>query len=537
MFIRHRSSSPEVTQELEGENRARKVIDETHKTLKEIIPPNMEEIITIGIIKPEDIEYQMLLKSGLDPSYIIGGKIKRGDLLKAGFILINKIGGGEKPIIACIINGVDFSKRILITEDELNTIKKYQQDNNIFPKDASKIDAITKDMILALEANNPQEHKRIVPQDFALANLSFRKLNKSKDLPDDIIHRISHLFLTKSLIPHSKKPFFDNLDLYNILFRDIITEPAEKINGAPKKFRTVYLNPISLSRGSRRIKLKGATSPFLDNGFHFEYNEDEVLILPNGKTVRLNYVVAHLASRGLSEMSSENTAHDQHYITIDEYVRYIYSSEQEATESEIQKLANKLEFEEDKYLLKIQIRLLQIALFLFPDDESIKPLLPKIENYLIKKGYPTVLPDQLITDYFSFIREKENFKETYPINILNPNEVKKYRTKIDISPVEASKEYFEIYPVDIIKLLPTLKPADNPPNFLMNNPYMLPENIEILVKFKTQTKWKRVGAIFFSVDGTDSVLIVGYDSPYRHDFIIGNHHRELFEFCIALKSD
>ena len=102
----------------------------------EDIPPNPDDVISIGAITESDVEFSALVDAGVSPDLIGSGKLKRADLLKAGFVFNNHPLGRnmEKPLLKGIVDGINLEKRKLLTQDELNMVllfQKEQQDDFI----------------------------------------------------------------------------------------------------------------------------------------------------------------------------------------------------------------------------------------------------------------------------------------------------------------------------------------------------------------------------------------------------------------------
>lgn len=84
--------------------------------------PDMDEVIAVRLT-PMSPEWEGLKKVGVQLSPLGAVEITRGQLLEAGFIFLNVIGGGEKPLISSTIDigGTrhDFSQRVLLTRQSL----------------------------------------------------------------------------------------------------------------------------------------------------------------------------------------------------------------------------------------------------------------------------------------------------------------------------------------------------------------------------------------------------------------------------------
>src|SRR3989338_6592349 len=98
---------------------------------QEAIPPDPNEIIVLPCLVSGSPEIAHLQSAGISLSELREGKVTRERLLNAGYVFINKIGGGEKPIISVQIavpggEDIDFSRRTLLTHEEFAVVLDYQ---------------------------------------------------------------------------------------------------------------------------------------------------------------------------------------------------------------------------------------------------------------------------------------------------------------------------------------------------------------------------------------------------------------------------
>lgn len=118
--------------------------------------PNLEEKIPLRHLQEDSAECAALLDgvAGVDIGVLQQEGVSRRELLDKGFIFSNRIGNGEKPIIDAVIDGIDFGKKILLTKDELEIVKKYQASHpEEFGCGDHKLEDVCKDMLRFLDCS------------------------------------------------------------------------------------------------------------------------------------------------------------------------------------------------------------------------------------------------------------------------------------------------------------------------------------------------------------------------------------------------
>lgn len=280
--------------------------------------PNMNDVIHVGKMNKTNEEYQKLVDNGLSESDINNGNIKRGDLLKAGFAFINRIGGGEKPLINVVLNGKDFGELKLLTNEELETVKEYQNSNpEKYGLKGENLDEIRKDMFSFLAASSRVRSR-----------LGSKSNAFNGTLADDInFESESDYALVRNYYNNQeKKNDSFGKEFMNKYCKDIYPwEDNENISFYGDDHLREKLFKYVPKRNS---SLNNMPSPFLDSGFYFNQNID-VMVNNNGEYRRLNFAVVHLLSRGLSEMgASKNNSFDQNYFTLGEYRDQIYQKDE-----------------------------------------------------------------------------------------------------------------------------------------------------------------------------------------------------------------
>lgn len=271
---------------------------------QEALPADPNEVIHLGELRVDSPEWAQLLQSGISSSAIETGDISRKELLDAGFAFLNKIGGGEKALIATTIimnddSIVDTGQRTLLTTAELDTVRQSQGSSESAANEQTRIAMI--DFLQAskeIAAMEPEIKK-------ALFKEAQRRVLDSGN--EENIGLLGNFF----------QSIAESGDNYRLGF--VIDHCAANLN-----LTRIGGIPIS-AFSSRSEALHGRPSPFLDSGYHFDVNDD-VTIYPEDptKTRRLNSVVVHLLSRGIHEEgASVNGSHDQTYMTDKEFTELL----------------------------------------------------------------------------------------------------------------------------------------------------------------------------------------------------------------------
>lgn len=302
----------------------------------ESIPADPEARIPIGLLTPDDRDYQRFIARGIPPHHIASGSLLRRELRQAGFAFINNfhLDGNtrrsEKPIIAATIplegEAVDLGAFSFLTQEELTGVTAFQQQHpeRFASRDVSG-ETIRKDMLSLLLG-----HAFLGVSPPLSGPVNALRVSIKPDHYD---------FWDRRLIAAYKKHvLYAGLQLYGFAdwdrryeadaafmqtyFSDIYPwteEDAHKKNEQPP-VRSARRNGLKIEQ--RVGALQGQPSPFLDSGFRFGINPDEYLAIDGLGTRRINMVVFHLLSRGLSQMGRGEI--DQQYITLGEYVDTLY---------------------------------------------------------------------------------------------------------------------------------------------------------------------------------------------------------------------
>lgn len=317
-------------------------IDQLYKELKQLEerPADMDEVIRIVGIDPSLSEFNQLQSAGMESSFLQVGCVTRGALLDAGYVFLNRIGGGEKPLISAQlsidvegnIETVDMGKKVLLTQTDLDAVIQYQKSQpGVYITESADIDSIRKDMLLLLqqsigEQNNLSQNTNAV---FRVAQRRILDDSKYTDKDRDALKQ----FFIKEYEEYQKTEISR---LGYIMQECMIGIDIARVRGIPFE---IFAKRLSA--------LQGAPSPFLDSGFHFNTNYD-VTFYPHdsSRTRRLNMGVIHLLSRGLNEMGeSTNQSHDQRYFTAGEYEKEIYEKNgtiEPVSDEDLEKIATRL---------------------------------------------------------------------------------------------------------------------------------------------------------------------------------------------------
>lgn len=278
-------------------------------------PADPNEVISIVGFSSTAPEFLRFKEMGVDAETLNRGRLTRQQLLDAGYVFLNRIGGGEKPLLASVIpvNGsdADMAAKVLLTQEELGAVMEYQKQNpEQFGTAGVEREALRHDMLAFLSEVDIEQaqlgRKSVDALEAALKKIEEDPKFSAEDR--DILGR----FLEQKMQSQDwvwEKDYF-------------LQECMSGLNLAMVRGVPISVYP------TRHSALHQAPSPFLDSGFHFDTNYD-VTLYPNMedtvKTRRLNMAVIHLLSRGFNEMgSSLNNSHDQRYITSGEYARDVF---------------------------------------------------------------------------------------------------------------------------------------------------------------------------------------------------------------------
>jgi hypothetical protein len=310
----HKSLTPFILES--GRN-----IDQLYEDLKrhEARPADRDELIKIVRLSPSQPEFNHMLSVGVKSSALDAGRVTRGVLLDAGYVFLNRIGGGEKPLVNAQIpmavegrvETVDIGKKILLTQDELEAVTQYQSSQlGASAIENSNPNILRKDMLLFLQEAIVEQNNLAHNKSAAFRAAQGRIIDNPKYTDED--RKTLRQFFAKQSEEYQRT---GSSRLGYLMEECIPGIDLIKVRGIPFEILP-----------TRFSALRDIPSPFLDSGFHFDTNYD-VTLYPHepDRARRLNMVVVHLLSRGLSEMGkSINNSHDQHYISAGEYEKQIY---------------------------------------------------------------------------------------------------------------------------------------------------------------------------------------------------------------------
>lgn len=297
-------------------------IDQLYEELKqhEGVPADRNEQIKIIGLKSFHPEFGHLQSVGVELSDLQTDHVTRGALLDAGYVFVNRIGGGEKPLInaqvpMAVDNGietVELGKKVLLNQEELDAALEYQKSQPGFIVENADPEAVRKDMLLFLQQAVAEQNGLAQKSNSMFRAAQGRILEDPQYTEED--REALRQFFAKQYGEYQA----GSSNLGYIMQECMAGIDLAKVRGVPLEIMSKRLS-----------SLQGTPSPFLDSGFHFDTNYD-VTLYPHdhSQTRRLNMAVIHLLSRGLSEMGeSTNDSHDQRYITAGEYEEQVYGRE------------------------------------------------------------------------------------------------------------------------------------------------------------------------------------------------------------------
>ena len=373
-------------------------ISRVHETIidQEQREPEMDEYLPVGKIQPGEPEFERLTASGVSPEEIKEGRVKRRDLIKAGFVFNNYPLGHlmEKPLIKGEIDGVNYTDKKLLTQKELEAVFAFQEGHpDQFIPEGVDADDLRQDMLRFMFTapdprptffRSPVNVLRNARDGIEFPNLTSREmLNEWKRSPE-----VKTAKLDKRLVdlywadyrakqaakagksPEEFNPYLSELEFMAEHCHDIYPwGDANLFSGTEARGKTVF------EIDSRKSSLNYFPSPFLDSGFHFPPAlevDGEVIVLGNPDLTvndpegvfRVNMMVYHLLSRGLSEMGdSKGVSYDQDY-TIGHFAKKIYAQpggrETQYLKEDAMWAASQ-NFDKNRLLLALRQRLVEIA--------------------------------------------------------------------------------------------------------------------------------------------------------------------------------
>lgn len=384
-----------------------------YKTLvkQEFVVADPNELIFIGPIKRDDHEYQKLVETGVPEQAISERRITRRDLLNAGFAFNNQpLLAIEKPLINAVINGVNYGERKLLTREELEIVKQYQrQYPELYGSEETASDEFRKDLlsfiltsqdVLPDYIKNRVNFLRLCINNITTPYFSFEA--KSQYDKDKLTRKVNPIY--KKLIDIYRSAVISKDNFYQDEVRIIENDladvmPWEEQEGF-NRFNITARGKRAMLIESRRIRLNGLPSPFFDSGFHFPSNignPDYTVIGSNGKLFRVNMLVFHLTSRGVSEMGDDTQKDGEQDYSIGNYIRDLAPRDETERSTTRQKEEAKLQlilsFNQEELMKKVQGRLKQMALTWAAsqiEDSQAKKLAEEIKMIESRKVEPAL---------------------------------------------------------------------------------------------------------------------------------------------------
>ncbi len=290
--------------------------------IQEKHPADENEPIRVAGLTPSSIEASTLQSHDASNIDIENGRLTRRALLEAGYVFINRIGGGEKPILQGIIpvktfegrfEEVDLGNRVLLRQDELDAAVEYSRKQS-HEKTSIDREELRRDMVEFIDECTDAYQSLEAKKRELFRAAQARILDGTEFTKED--KEIFTAGLTELTQPQHRAAATQILQ--GLMEECLAQVDALFVRGIP-----IDMMPI------RADKLRNAPSPFLNSGYHFGNNLDVTLYPYNpGKTRRINSVTVHLLSRGVDEIGgSMNASHDQTYITAAEYAEEVYKKE------------------------------------------------------------------------------------------------------------------------------------------------------------------------------------------------------------------
>jgi hypothetical protein len=282
---------------------------------REALAPDMAELIEVTGIHRGSPEYRALRAAGVNPEAFESQEFTRQSLLKAGYIFLNTIGGGEKPLLSGSVptpqGNLHAGDRILLTPAELEAVIAFQKrEGQTHMPARTPIEALRKDMLAVLQ-DSLEIHEGLEARKKKLFNAAMKMIAedprfsvKARNALENFQRRLE-----------GQTPSLKNMHSRYLVEECVVGIDLAHVRGVP-----------CTTMPQRFSALSDAPSPFLDSGFHFDTNYDVTLNdADRAHTCRLNMIVVHLLSRGLNEMgASSNRSHDQRYVTAGQFEDMLY---------------------------------------------------------------------------------------------------------------------------------------------------------------------------------------------------------------------
>jgi len=346
--------------------------------------PEPTDQFFIGSIQSGTIEYDELHKIGISEEELSKGRFTRQQLVDAGFFFINRIGGGEKPLLSGDFPDpnnpgqmLNYGNRLLLTREELETVYAYQCSRpDIFGLRGEDVNDVRSDLLMfaaraswrppfdnyidlaqqAIPYKTSVPGSELEPEDWQLLDRYWDYLAKeyNRQHPDDPDTNFRAKARAEFIRTHCadlanwvSNPDGKEIDMFN--------------NQTTRGCRTQ-------SVGSRSAKVRDNPSPFLDSGFVFDYNFDASVFeegpadVRSNRQYRINTVIVHLMGHpdfpGLSEMGG---VQDQVYMPTGIFVSRYYLRDPAEREKVRQEVVQLLSVKPEDVIKMVQHRALEAA--------------------------------------------------------------------------------------------------------------------------------------------------------------------------------
>lgn len=377
------------------------IIDDRYAELQETerAPGNPAQVLNIGPLTPDAAEYQRLIDVGISPADLEAGHITRGQLLEAGFFFLNRLGGGSKrvfsddiPVVGRSGEHVNFSDRVLLTREEVETVYRYQQQHpDIYGFQGHSLDDVRRDMLLFTLAATKRPAFTYM-HDFITTCFPYEPDMRWDDMPGEPFteeewravgdYWKAKMKQWKHDHPGKRYGPFTLLNTVREEFAqrycaDLFVEEKEVDPFGTRRMRGVGVQSLTL----RRRRLLDQPSPFLESNAKFALNLDACIYfgvtdIRADNQFRINAATIHLLGGhadfpGLTEMGG---AKEQVYMTPGAYIGRIYPTTPETLAARQQELtAIAAPSEEEEVVHEARRRLLAEATTLKEEKQRNRP--------------------------------------------------------------------------------------------------------------------------------------------------------------------
>ncbi len=260
-----------------------------------------------------------LTRDGRDTSgFDLSQPIAVEDLKKEGIAMINYIGDGSNPVIGRLVSGKDLSNKVFLTDEDLVQVKAESTPEGVSEEKLNQIaDDMNKFVSECLDLRTI--HAFFSPE------INIAEKSEMRALIRTAGNRITTARKNR-LNPFRKAPQWVDIDMEveESIIRDALEVFKNKYSGQ-KGLDSVRGIPLENISGRVEGKHLSSQCPLLGCNHTFDArgvkinDEDGKLSGMPGTTLRINDVVTHLASHGISNTDKPNDP-SQRYLTIKEFM-------------------------------------------------------------------------------------------------------------------------------------------------------------------------------------------------------------------------